>query len=94
MKKHHLRFGAALAAGALGITALTSCSASADDEDVTITWWATNMASSIQRDEEILAPIIERFTEETGIRVEVEVNTWADYYNKVLGAIRAARVPM
>ncbi|RXZ71820.1 ABC transporter substrate-binding protein [Agromyces albus] len=92
--KQHRRAIALLATAALGVTALTSCTAApSDDEDVTITWWATNLASSIQRDEEILTPILERFTEETGIKVEFEVNTWADYYNKVLGAVSSGEGP-
>ncbi|NQX28934.1 extracellular solute-binding protein [Microbacteriaceae bacterium VKM Ac-2854] len=84
------------AAAAVAAASLTACSASSEgsgDEPVTITWWATNLANSLQRDNELLKPMIDRFTEETGIQVDYEVNTWGDYYNKVLGAVSSGEGP-
>lgn len=80
---------AALAAGT--VTACSSSSAGSDGSSVT--WWATNMASTLQRDQEVLTPILDRFTEETGIDVVLEVHDWSDYYNKVLGAISSGEGP-
>lgn len=93
MSRKHSRIIALAAASVVGAASLTSCSSPADDGDVTITWWATNLASSLERDNELLKPMIDRFTEKTGIKVDVEVNSWADYYNKVLGAVSSGEGP-
>lgn len=86
----------ALGGAAAAVTAATAaCSGSSagDDGPVTLTWWATNSASTITRDLEILKPIVAGFTQQTGIEVEIEIAAWADYYNKVLGAISSGEGP-
>ena len=91
---NRLRKAVALGSAALLACSLAACSSSSGDEgDVTITWWATNLASSLERDQEVLTPIIKRFTDETGIKVDFEVNDWGDYYNKVLGAVSSGEGP-
>jgi multiple sugar transport system substrate-binding protein len=82
--------------GALVITgtALAACSpAASDPEDVTLTWWATQHTSSVAETEAIFEPVIEAFTEETGIEVEMEVIPWADLYNRILTAISSGTGP-
>ncbi|WP_460798659.1 ABC transporter substrate-binding protein [Microbacterium sp. GXF0217] len=83
---------ATVAAGAL----LAGCAQGGDsggDEDVTLTWWATNQAATIEQDLEIYQPIADKFTEETGIKVEIEITPWSDYYNKILGAVSSGTGP-
>jgi multiple sugar transport system substrate-binding protein len=75
----------------LAAAALAGCSAPAADEDVTLTWWAPNLTPSIGDDEDFYAELVKPFTEETGIKVEIEVNAWGDYYNKILGAITSGK---
>lgn len=73
--------------------ACSSSSAGGSGGEVELTWWATNSASTINRDMEILTPIAATFTEQTGIKVKIEIAAWADYYNKVLGAISSGEGP-
>ncbi len=85
-----------LATGTVALTAaaaLTGCASAAGDEPVTLTYWATNEAASLTQDEEILAPALERFTEKTGIEVDLEVISWDDYYNRILTAVSSGEGP-
>jgi multiple sugar transport system substrate-binding protein len=84
-----------LAIGVTGTAILAGCSGggSASDEDVTLKWWAPNLMPTIAQDEEYYKTLTDKFTEETGIKVETQVNAWADYYNKILGAISSGEGP-
>ena len=57
---------------------LTACGGSDDAEASggALTYWATNMAPTPADDEAVLTPELEKFTEETGIEVELEVVPW------------------
>lgn len=91
---HPTRRAFGLGTAALLAAGTTACGASSSGADgSSVTWWATNMASTLPRDQEILTPLLERFTEETGITVQLEVHDWGDYYNKVLGAISSGEGP-
>jgi len=59
----------------------------------TLTYWATNQAISLEQDAEILGETIDRFTERTGIEVELEVVPWADLYSKILAAVSSGEGP-
>lgn len=61
--------------------------------DVKLTWWATQLAPSIPDTEAVYKESIARFTEATGIEVEVEVVPWGDLYNKVLTAVSSGTGP-
>jgi multiple sugar transport system substrate-binding protein len=84
-----------LAIGVAGTAVLAGCGAGggASDEDVTLKWWAPNLMPTIAQDEEYYKTLTDKFTEETGIKVETQVNAWADYYNKILGAISSGEGP-
>lgn len=85
---------AAIVSGALvGGLVLSSCSGPADDAERSITWWATNQSTTVARDEAILGAAIDRFTEQTGIEVELEVVPWADLYSKILAAVSSGEGP-
>ncbi|GAA1723871.1 ABC transporter substrate-binding protein [Microbacterium paludicola] len=62
-------------------------------EGQTITYWASNQGSSVSHDEEVLGASIERFTEETGVEVELEVIPWSDLLNRILGAVSSGEGP-
>jgi multiple sugar transport system substrate-binding protein len=84
-----------LAIGVAGTAVLAGCSAGggASDEDVTLKWWAPNLMPTIAQDEEYYKTLTDKFTEETGIKVETQVNAWSDYYNKILGALSSGEGP-
>jgi multiple sugar transport system substrate-binding protein len=75
--------------------ALTACSGggSSTGEGATLTYWATNMAPTLQDDERILRPELDRFEEETGIAVELEVVPWDSLYNRILTAVSSGEGP-
>jgi multiple sugar transport system substrate-binding protein len=98
MKLPTKRIAALSAATVIGI-GLAGCSAGADGggtdnpEDITLTWWATQQSSSIESSQAAWQEVGDRFTEETGIEVEVEVIPWADLYNKILAAVSSGTGP-
>lgn len=89
----------AFAAAAVVGVGLAGCSSSADGggsgeaSGGTITYWASNQGTSIEHDEEVLSASIDRFTEETGVEVELEVIPWPDLQNRILAAISSGDAP-
>ena len=83
------------AALTLGLTACGGGSDDVDTEDISgsITYWASNQGTSISNDEEILQESIDRFTEETGVEVDLEVIPWSDLQNRILTAISSGDGP-
>lgn len=80
--------------------ALSACGGESDDFDPqdenlsgSITYWASNQGASITEDEEVLADTLERFTEETGVEVELEVIPWNDFQNRILTAVSSGDGP-
>lgn len=84
------------AVAVLGI-GLAGCSTASDGADGdgggTITYWASNQGTSIENDEEVLQESIDRFTEETGVEVELEVIPWPDLQNRILAAVSSGDAP-
>lgn len=94
------RLATAAAAFALLVPAAAACGSG--DEDTagggdtsgqTITYWASNQGPSLEKDKEILQPEIDRFTQETGIKVNVEVIGWPDLLNRILAAATSGQGP-
>jgi multiple sugar transport system substrate-binding protein len=81
------RFAAALVAVAIAGTGLSACSSSGSSGDVTLEWWAPNLTANLNDDQKYYQELVQPFTDDTGIKVKVQVNAWGDYYNKILGAI-------
>lgn len=81
------------ASTALGLAvALTACSGG-DSDDQTLTYWASNQGASVEEDQEVLQPALDRFTEETGVEVELEVIPWSELYNRILTAVSSGDAP-
>ncbi|GAA0958012.1 extracellular solute-binding protein [Frigoribacterium faeni] len=88
------RWIAALAVGVVAAGSMTACSASGSDGDSdTITYWASNQAPTVEKDAEILQESIDRYTEETGVKVDLEVIPWSDLYNRILTAVSSGEGP-
>ncbi|WP_423918761.1 ABC transporter substrate-binding protein [Frigoribacterium sp. 2-23] len=89
------RWLAAAAVTALAMGGMTACSSSGSDggDAKTITYWASNQAPTVQKDEEILKQSIDRYTKETGIKVDLEVIPWSDLYNRILTAVSSGEGP-
>jgi multiple sugar transport system substrate-binding protein len=82
------RTAAILTAAALTSAGLSGCGGdSSESGEVTLSWWAPNLSASLADDQDFYEELVKPFTDETGIKVKIEVNAWGDYYNKILGAI-------
>jgi multiple sugar transport system substrate-binding protein len=58
-----------------------------------LTYWASQQSPSVQRDKEILEPELRKFTEQTGIKVELEVIPFTELLNKILTATTSGQGP-
>jgi multiple sugar transport system substrate-binding protein len=84
----------AVMAVALTSTMAAGCGGEEGAEASTvITYWASQQSPSIERDKEILRPELEKFTEQTGIEVELEVIPFTDLLNRILTATTSGQGP-
>ncbi|WP_129667397.1 ABC transporter substrate-binding protein [Phytoactinopolyspora endophytica] len=83
----------ALSAGLVGCGDADGDDENAGSEGARITYWAVSMSSSITDDEAVLEPLLETFTEETGVEVDLEVVPWADLWNRILTAVSSGQGP-
>lgn len=95
MRRSRTALATALTA-ALATTA-TACGGGttegSDDSPGTLTYWASNQGTSLEHDEEVLTPELERFEEETGIEVELEVIPWDSLLDRILAATTSGEGP-
>jgi multiple sugar transport system substrate-binding protein len=94
------RLATAAAAFALLLPAAAACGGDDDDtasggdnSNVTLTYWASNQGPSIEKDKQILQPELDKFTQQTGIKVNVEVIGWPDLLNRILAAATSGEGP-
>lgn len=96
MKIRSLAAAAAIAA----LTLTTACSGS-DDTGSTessgdgdgLTYWASNQGTSLDDDKAVLTPQLEKFEEETGIPVNLEVIGWNDLQTRIQTAVTSGQAP-
>lgn len=79
----------ALAATAAGCGGNSSSSA----DSKTLTYWASNQAPSLAEDKKDLEPLLKKFQQQTGIKVNVQVIGWPDLYSKILAATTSGQGP-
>ncbi|WP_405061850.1 sugar ABC transporter substrate-binding protein [Kribbella sp. NBC_01505] len=90
---------AAVAATALGV-GLAACGggdsgsgSSGSGGDQTLTYWASNQGTSLDNDKQVLTPVLEQFTKDTGIKVNLEVIGWNDLQTRIQTAITSGQAP-
>lgn len=88
---------AATAVTALGIS-LAACGGSDSGDssgggDQTLTYWASNQGTSLDHDKQVLTPVLEKFTQETGVKVNLEVIGWNDLQTRIQTAITSGQAP-
>ncbi len=71
----------------------TSTNSTGTSGSTTITYWASDQGSSIADDYTVLNPEIAKFTQQTGIKVNVEVIGWPDLLNRILAATTTGKGP-
>jgi multiple sugar transport system substrate-binding protein len=86
---------------ALALTA-ASCGGGGSEEsgsnasansDVTLTYWASNQGTSLDNDKEVLTPVLQDFTAQTGIKVNLEAISWNDLQTRIQTAITSGQGP-
>jgi len=84
-------------AAALAAVPLAACSSSSTSSgasaQTTITYWASNQGTSLQDDQQVLAPQIAKFTQQTGIKVNVQVIPWTTLLTQVTAATVSGKGP-
>ncbi|MDS2171301.1 MULTISPECIES: ABC transporter substrate-binding protein [unclassified Nesterenkonia] len=99
LRRRTLRRMTTLPLAVLAVGSLAACGSSPAEEVDTenlsgsITYWASNQGESVTQDEEVLSETIERFTDETGVEVELEVIPWNDLQNRILTAVSSGDAP-
>lgn len=56
-------------------------------------YWAVNMAPTVARDKKILTRELDKFSAQTGIKVDLRVLNWADLYTRTMAAVTSGRGP-
>src|SRR3981081_4336292 len=59
----------------------------------TLTYWASNQGTSLQDDQQVLAPQIAKFTKQTGIKVNVQVIPWTTLLTQITAPTLSGRGP-
>lgn len=90
---------AAVAATAMGIS-LAACGGGTKNDssggsggDQTLTYWASNQGTSLDNDKEVLTPVLQKFTADTGIKVNLEVIGWNDLQTRIQTATTSGQGP-
>lgn len=92
--KRRFRLTAGLLGLAVAASGLAGCAASDDSAGgETLTYWASNQGSSLDDDAAKLKPMLDRFTKKTGVKVDLEVISWTDLYNRILTAVTSGDGP-
>ena len=95
-------FAATALVAALGLTASACGGGKSDnggsktggsDKGVTLTYWASNQGTSLDNDKQVLTPELDKFEQQTGITVKLEVIGWADLLNRILAATTSGQGP-
>ncbi|MEU9700509.1 extracellular solute-binding protein [Streptomyces sp. NPDC047981] len=71
----------------------TSDGSGGDSQPKTLTYWASNQGSSIEVDKKVLQPELDKFEQESGIKVKLEVVPWSDLLNRILTATTSGQGP-
>lgn len=87
-----------LAAASVPVLLLAACSGGGDGGSdaggpVTLTYWASNQGTSLDNDKEVLTPVLEDFTEKTGVEVDLEVIGWSDLQTRIQTAVTSGQAP-
>jgi len=59
----------------------------------TLTYWASNQGTSLENDKEVLQPLLDKFEEESGIKVDLEVIGWNDLQTRIQTAVTSGQAP-
>ncbi len=84
---------AALAVSGCSSSGSKTTSAGGSIKGQTITYWASNQAPTVQDDVKDLTPQLQKFTSQTGVKVNLQVIDWAHLQTKILAAVSSGEGP-
>ncbi|MDQ2756295.1 MAG: sugar ABC transporter substrate-binding protein [Actinomycetota bacterium] len=97
MTRRAFLVAASVSALALGITACssggTSTGGGPTGADASLTYWASNQGTSLDNDKQVLTPVLDAFTQKTGVKVNLEVIGWNDLQTRIQTAITSGSGP-
>lgn len=59
----------------------------------TLSYWASNQGTSLENDKEVLTPILDEFSKQTGNQVNLEVIGWGDLQTRIQTAVTSGQGP-
>ncbi|MFE2075034.1 ABC transporter substrate-binding protein [Streptomyces misionensis] len=71
----------------------SSTGGGSNDAPKTLTYWASNQGASVAVDKQVLQPELDKFEQQTGIKVKLEVVPWSDLLNRILTAATSGQGP-
>lgn len=83
----------ALSTAACGGSGSSSPSESSGGGSGSITYWASNQGTSLDNDKQVLTPQLEKFQQQTGIKVNLEVIGWNDLQTRIQTAVTSGQAP-
>ena len=85
--------GSSSATSAASSSAASGASSVSSGAQPTLTYWASNQGTSLDNDKQVLTPELDKFTQQTGIKVNLEVVPWSDLLNRILAATTSGQGP-
>ncbi|MGO4536769.1 ABC transporter substrate-binding protein [Leifsonia sp. 2MCAF36] len=93
MRKRAISVAAVAAAVALVVTGCSSSGSGSSSSGATLTYWASNQGTSLANDKQVLTPVLDEFTKQTGVKVKLEVIGWNDLQTRIQTAVTSGQGP-
>ena len=91
-KKRAILASAMITAVALS-TAACSSGSSGSSSGTTLSYWATQTGTSLDKTKQVLTPVLDEFTKQTGIKIKLEVIGWNDLQARIQTAAASGQGP-
>ena len=93
MRKRAIVAAAVAAAVSLVVAGCSSSGSGGSASGSTITYWASNQGTSLDNDKQVLTPVLDEFTKQTGVKVKLEVIGWNDLQTRIQTAVTSGQGP-
>lgn len=93
MRKRAIAVAALAAAVSVVVAGCSSSGSGSSSSGATLTYWASNQGTSLDNDKQVLTPVLDDFTKQTGIKVKLEVIGWNDLQTRIQTAVTSGQGP-
>jgi len=93
MRKRAIAVAALAAAVSLVVAGCSSSGSGGSSSGSTLTYWASNQGTSLDNDKQVLTPVLDDFTKQTGVKVKLEVIGWNDLQTRIQTAVTSGQGP-